>query len=174
MPRARVLKINRFTVMAMLQAARARVMGLSEDSAYSWGLNRAIWYAAAKRGFSGGGGGSGPGGGGGTGKPKPGKEYHLGRDLAYRGPNRSKLVFTLGGQIQTAAEFREKIASRFGGARNFEKAWKEATKIVSEADEELLQSGETFYSFVYKPRRDDLVKKWAAEFAPSGKSASSR
>ena len=158
--------------MAMLQAARARVMGLSEDSAYSWGLNRAIWYAAAKRGFSGGGGGSGPGGGG-TGKAKPGEEYHLGRDLAYRDPSRPGLVFTLGGQVQTAAEFREKIASRFGGARNFEKAWKEATTIVSEADEELLQSGETFYSFVYKPRRDDLVKKWAGEFAPPPKSAGS-
>jgi len=37
--------------MAVLQAARANVLGLPEDSAYSWGLDRAIFYAAAKRGF---------------------------------------------------------------------------------------------------------------------------
>ena len=158
--------------MAMLQAARARIMGLSEDSAFSWGLNRAIWYAAAKRGFSGGGGGSGAGGGG-TAKAKPGEEYHLGQDLAYRDPSSSTLVFILGGKVQTAAEFREKIASRFGRARGFRKAWDEATRIVSEADEDLLNSGETFYSLVYKPRRDDLVKKWTAEFASSRTSAGS-
>jgi hypothetical protein len=47
-------KIGRFQVMAILQAARAEALGLPEDSAYSWGLNRAIFYAAAKRGFRGG------------------------------------------------------------------------------------------------------------------------
>ncbi len=171
MPRARVLRINRFTVMAMLQAARARYLGLAEESAYSWGLNRAIWYAAAKKGFSGGGGGSGGSGKGGP-SAKAAEVYHLGQDFAYRAPDRSKVLFTLGGEIQTAEEFRAKIASRFGGARNFKKAWDEATRIVSEAGEELLSSGETFYSLVYKPRRDNLVQKWTEEFAPSPDSRS--
>lgn len=156
--------------MAMLQAARARHLGLSEESAYSWGLNRAIWYAAAKRGFSGGGGGSGGAGGGGK-KAKPGEEYRLGEDLAYRDPSKPKLLFTIGGEVQTAEEFRAKIASRFGSERNFRKAWEEATRIVSEAGENFLKSGETFYSQVYKPRRDDLVKKWKAEYEPSRESA---
>lgn len=168
MPQAQPLRINRFTVMAMLQAARARRLGLSEESAYSWGLNRAIWYAAAKRGFSGGGGG-GASGGGGEAKAKPGNVFRLGQDFAYRDPNESKILFTLGGKTQTEEEFRAKIASRFGGERNFKKAWSEATKIVSEADEEHLKSGEAFYSVVYKPRRDDLVAKWAEEFAPPRK-----
>ena len=172
MAQVRALRINRFTVMAMLQAARARHMGLPEESAYSWGLNRAIWYAAAKRGFSGGGGG-GAGPGGGEAKAKPGEVFHLGQDFAYRDPNSSKVLFTLGGKTQTEEEFRTKIASRFGGERNFRKAWAEATRIVSEADEDLLKSGETFYSLVYKPRRDDLVEKWTEEFAPSRKSAGS-
>ncbi len=167
MPQVRVLQINRFTVMAMLQAARARYLGLSEESAYSWGLNRAIWYAAAKRGFSGGGGGgTGHGAGGGESKAKTGDVFYLGQDFAYRDPGNPKVTFVLGGKPQTEAEFRAKIASRFGGARNFKKAWDEATRIVAEAGEELLKSGETFYSMVYKPRRDDLVAKWTEEFAP--------
>lgn len=37
--------------MALLQAARAYVLGLPTELANSWGLNRAIFYAAAKRGF---------------------------------------------------------------------------------------------------------------------------
>ncbi len=172
MPEVRALRINRFTVMAMLQAARARHMGLSEESAYSWGLNRAIWYAAAKRGFSGGGGGAGQGGG--EAKAKPGDVFYLGQDFAYRDPNSPKVVFTLGGKTQTGEEFRAKIASRFGGELNFRKAWDEATRIVSEADENLLKAGETFYALVYKPRRDDLVEKWRSEFAPPRKSADSR
>ncbi len=173
MPAAHPLRINRFTVMAMLQAARARRLGLPEDSAYSWGLNRAIWYAAAKRGFSGGGGGSGGPGGGGV-KAKPRNVFYLGQDFAYRDPGNPKIVFTLGGKAQTEAEFRAKIASRFGGERNFRRAWEEATRIVSEADEELLKSGETFYSQVYKPRRDDLVKKWTEEFGAAPERAPSR
>ena len=44
-------RVTRFVVMAVLQAARAQTLGLPHDSALSWGLNRAIFYAAAKRGF---------------------------------------------------------------------------------------------------------------------------
>lgn len=47
--------VGRFQVMATLQAARAFVLGMAIDSARSFGLNRAIFYAAAKRGFKGGG-----------------------------------------------------------------------------------------------------------------------
>ncbi len=160
--------------MAMLQAARAWHLGLSEESAYSWGLNRAIWYAAAKRGFSGGGGGSGGQGGGGEAKAKPANVYYLGQDFAYRDPDSPDLLFTLGGKDQTPEEFQSKIASRFGGRAGFRKAWDEAIKIVSEAGDELLKSGETFYSVVYKPRRDDLVAKWTDEFASRPEAKGSR
>ncbi|HUO43055.1 MAG TPA: hypothetical protein VMU35_08765 [Methylomirabilota bacterium] len=47
------MKIGRFQVMAILQAARAKQLGLPINEAKSWGLNRAIFYAAAKRGFKG-------------------------------------------------------------------------------------------------------------------------
>jgi hypothetical protein len=39
--------VGRFQVMATLQAARAKTLGLPMGSAKSWGLNRAIYYAAA-------------------------------------------------------------------------------------------------------------------------------
>ena len=44
-------RVTRFVVMAVLQAVRAQSLGLPHDSALSWGLNRAIFYAAAKQGF---------------------------------------------------------------------------------------------------------------------------
>ena len=46
--------VGRFQVMALLQAARATALGYPLDEAESFGLNRAIFYAAAKRGFKGG------------------------------------------------------------------------------------------------------------------------
>src|SRR5690349_21318884 len=46
--------VGRFQVMALLQAARAQALGYPLDEAESFGLNRAIFYAAAKRGFKGG------------------------------------------------------------------------------------------------------------------------
>jgi len=43
---------GRFQVMATLQAARAFLLGLILELAKSWGLNRVIFCAAAKRGFN--------------------------------------------------------------------------------------------------------------------------
>lgn len=162
MPAARPLRITRFTVMATLQAARARRLGLSEESAYSWGLNRAIFYAAAKRGFGGArqraeGGETLPG-------PVPENLYSLGNDEAYRDPNSKELLFTIGGETQTEEKFRKQVAVRFGSEENFHRAWNEAMETVGGFDEEVLRSGSSFYSQVYKPRRDDLVTKWSEQF----------
>ena len=159
-----MLRINRFTVMAMLQAARARHLGLPEGSAFSWGLNRAIFYAAAKRGFR-----------GATGAPKTGEpsirteerpSYSLGDEIAYRDPTSSLLSFTIGGETQTEALFIRQIASRFGAAPNFRKAWDEALAYVTGFPEEVLRSQREFYSVVYRPRRDALVSEWAGRYGP--------
>ena len=162
MPAKRALRINRFTVMAMLQAARAHRLGLSEPEAYSWGLNRAIFYAAAKKGFRG------SSREAKTGEPTPSPDprttYALGSDFAYRVPDSPDLLFEIGGEAQTPAEFERTIASRFGGAARFRQAWEEASAIVATFDEATLRSGSEFYSAVYRPRRDDLVAKWSAEF----------
>jgi hypothetical protein len=164
MPAKRSLKISRFIVMAMLQAARARKLGLEEASAYSWGLNRAIFYAAAKQGFRG------APSGGKTGEPAPpprdDEVFHLGDDMAYRDPASSTLAFTIGGETQTEAMFRKQIAARFGSDANFHRAWSEAMEIVGGFDEADLKSGRTFYASVYKPRRDELAGAWTERYVP--------
>lgn len=45
------ITITRFQVKALLQTARARKLGLNLKEAKSWGLNRALFYAAAKKGW---------------------------------------------------------------------------------------------------------------------------
>ncbi len=158
--------ISRFIVMAMLQAARARRLGLPQDSAYSWGLNRAIFFAAAKQGFRGGAspaGGSTAGEGGRPAAPEahPNREpYQVGEEFAFRDTSHSKLYFTIGDETQTEKEFERQIEARFGPRKNFERAWKEAEEIVAAADPSELASGHEFYARVYKPRRDELKDKW--------------
>ena len=163
MPEKRQRRINRFTVMAMLQAARAHRLGLPEPAARSWGLNRAIFYAAAKKGFRA------P-----TGLPISEEKrtaedrgvYYLGDEMAYRTKDPSELRFTIGGEPQTPEEFQRQIASRFGSEEHFREAWQSALEWVARFPEETLRSGRQFYSTVYKPRRDELVVDWGARYNP--------
>lgn len=159
------MAVGRFQVMALLQAARAYVLGLPRESAYSWGLNRAIFYAAAKKGFK-------------KALPPPRLEelfpqrraeeierlrkgfgvYHLGDEMAYSVEIDGKRLFTIGREIQTEEAFQKQVASRFKDA--FPKAWEEAVEICKSYDKGVLLSQRYFYETVYKPRRDELAKKW--------------
>ncbi|MGH2435669.1 MAG: hypothetical protein ACRDFA_01600 [bacterium] len=147
--------MGRFQVMATLQAARAHALGLPVESAKSWGLNRAIYYAAAKRGFKGESSGR---------KPRTPKgarrvfEHSFGDDKAYAVKSRGKTLFTIGGEIQRAEDFRRQIEARFAGT--FAGAWKEAAAIVGAHPKEVLESQNGFYMKVYRPRRDVLATKW--------------
>jgi len=150
------MKVSRFQVMALLQAARAYVLGLPLESAYSWGLNRAIFIAAAKRGFK----------GGGAGKPaKPGRTsrgkdaYFLGDDMAYKSERGGLLLFTIGGEIQTPEAFERQVKSRWGN--EFQSAWKEGLAHVQKFDRETLLSTDEFFRTVYRPVRDELAEKWS-------------
>jgi len=166
-------RITRFTVMSVLQAARASVLGLPKDSAYSWGLNKAIFFAAAKRGFKGGGGKS-TGGKFETSEKstkKPSGEdqdvFFLGSDKAFldrEASSKEKPLFTIGGETQTESDFKKQVAARFGSESNFEKAWNEAMEIVKGYDKGTLDSGSEFFDQVYKPRRDMLAQKWTETF----------
>jgi hypothetical protein len=151
-----VLAVGRFQVMALLQAARATVLGLPLESAYSWGLNRAIFIAAAKRGFKGSsGGGEGKGGSTSAGA----RVYHLGDDMAFKTERNGVLLFTIGGKVQTKEDFERQVRSRFGDT--FPEAWKEALAYVKEFDKEVLLSTDGFFRDVYRPRRDELAEKWS-------------
>jgi hypothetical protein len=142
--------------MALLQAARAHVLGLPLESAYSWGLNRAIFIAAAKRGFKG---GSGRGSGApGAKTSKSAQVYYLGDDMAFKKQKGGVLLFTIGGEVQTKEAFERQVKSRFGAT--FPAAWKEALVYVKTFDKETLLSADGFFASVYRPVRDQLAEKW--------------
>jgi hypothetical protein len=167
------MSVGRFQVMATLQAARAYVLGMPISSAKSFGLNRAIFYAAAKRGFKGKGG------------VKPPAEFKsrekkysdsdirkmqksftmtsIGDEAAYSVKIAGRQFFVMGSEVQSQDDFKRQIAKRFG--KNFSKAWKEAVKICKEHDKGVLKSQRYFYETIYKPRRDELAKKWTEEYA---------
>ncbi len=163
MPKA----VGRFQVMATLQAARALLLGLPEETAKSWGLNRAIFYAAAKRGF----------------KEKPipvtprtwetiertpvqetRDAYFLGDEMAYKAMEGERTYFTIGGELQTEEGFEAQIQSRFAG--KFNEAWEEALRIVKSFNTRVLLSQKAFYEEVYRPRRDELAAKWTEMTTP--------
>lgn len=153
------MAIGRFQVMTLLQAARAHVLGLPLESAYSWGLNRAIFIAAAKRGFKGGSAsGSGESGRGAKGGQKSKDTYFLGDDMAYKTDRAGVLLFTIGGKMQTKEEFDKRVRSRFGSS--YSSVWKEALDYVKGFDKEVLLSADGFFQTVYRPVRDELAEKW--------------
>lgn len=126
-------------------------------------MNRAIFYAAAKRGFK----GKPP-----TERPlaeiktRPIMEtldaYHLGSEMAYKTTGKDgKTYFTIGGQVQTEKDFERQIESRFSG--KFDRAWNEALDLVKHFDRDVLLSQRDFFELVYKPNRDELASKWTEE-----------
>jgi len=151
------MNVGRFQVMAVLQAARARELGFSETRAKSWGLNRAIFYAAAKRGFK-------------HANRRPGRERFgkktgakmgeafLGNEMGYTARKGNRTYFVIGGELQTEADFKRQIEGRFGNA--FSRAWKESLAIVHQYPKDVLSSQNRFFSEVYRPRRDELASKW--------------
>ena len=155
--------------MALLQAARAYTLGLPLESAHSWGLNKSIFIAAAKRGFRGGS-GAGKGGdrGGGSRTSEAKDVYHLGDDVAYKKDVDGTLLFTIGGEVQTEADFDRQVKARFGNF--FPAAWKEALAYIKGFDKETLLSTEGFFREVYRPVRDELAEKWTESSEPSTES----
>jgi hypothetical protein len=150
------MKVGRFQVMAVLQAARAKELGLSDTRAKSWGLNRAIFYAAAKRGFKT---RARPHGKGGRKTVEKAKEtFLLGDEMAYTSKKGARSYFMIGGTPQTEVDFDRQIASRFGA--HFNRAWKEALRIVNGYPDDVLRSQNRFFNEVYRPRRDELALKW--------------
>lgn len=154
------MTVGRFQIMSLLQAARAHILGLPLESAQSWGLNRATFIAAAKRGFKGGGG---PGGSGergpARGTSKAEDTYFLGDDMAYATQRAGVMLFTFGGKVQTKEEFDKRVRARFG--KTYGAAWKEALAYVRGFDKETLLSAEGFFRDVYKPVRDSWAEKYS-------------
>ncbi len=158
--------VSRFQVMALLQAARAKVLGYPLDEAQSFGLNRAIFYAAAKRGFKGATSAKYPGeqhtfkGTSGKHIAQTVREDALGNEIAYYVEMEGKKRYVMGDEIQEPEDFTREVEQRFGKA--FPKAWEQALQIVEQTDRAALESQRKFYEEVYQPRRDELAKAWSA------------
>ncbi|KPJ74056.1 hypothetical protein AMJ52_02100 [candidate division TA06 bacterium DG_78] len=162
------MAVGRFQVMATLQAARAYVLGLPITSAKSFGLQRAIFYAAAKRGFKG------------KGRVQPPKQFSMiekklsqkeikkiqksftmttiGDEAAYSVELDGKKLFVIGSEIKTDKDFERQVERRFGNT--FKNVWKEAVALCKKYDKGVLLSQRYFYETIYKPQRDELAKKW--------------
>jgi hypothetical protein len=160
------MSVGRFQVMALVQAARAFELGLPLESALSWGLTKAIFYAAAKRGFKGHAAPSGTSGAptgrpvrGGAPKAETREEYYLGDDMAYKAQKGRKVQFMIGGKVQTKEDFQRQIEARFEG--HFEEAWREALDYVRHFPRETLLSANGFFADVYRPKRDEFAEKWS-------------
>jgi hypothetical protein len=156
-------RITRFQVMAVLQAARAFHLGLDMNEAKSWGLNRALFYAAAKRGWE-------------RAKSLGTKRsvitefqisrslhdpvYVLGGEKAFRSRNYTQgLRFKFGHEVQTPEDFDRQVKNRFG--HDWELIWAEALSIIQSADRRDLDIQSRFFNNIYKPRRDELAMRWS-------------
>jgi hypothetical protein len=157
--------VGRFQVMALLQAARAKNLGYPLDEAESFGLNRAIFYAAAKRGFKGATSAKHPG------EPRvfketPGEssthtiqEDVIGNEKAYYVEKEGKKRYVMGDEVMEPEDFQRQVAQRFGKA--YPQAWEQALQLVGQTERATLESQRKFYEEVYKPRRDELAKTWS-------------
>ncbi|MEN3046954.1 MAG: hypothetical protein ABDH49_08290 [Candidatus Hydrothermales bacterium] len=152
--------IGRFEVMATLQAARAYFLGKSLVEAKSFGLNRAIFYAAAKRGFK-------VKLKNGEFKEKGGKKVkrenitvdRIGDEEAFCVEVEGKRYYVIGGEIITEKTFEKQVERKFKG--KWDIFFEEALNIIKSFDREVLLSQRKFYEIVYKPLRDRLAFKWS-------------
>ena len=86
------------------------------------------------------------------------KVYFLGNEMAYTAKKSNRTFFTIGDELQTEADFKRQIESRFGN--RYATAWKESLAIVHKYPKEVLLSQNHFFNQVYRPRRDELASKW--------------
>jgi hypothetical protein len=149
--------------MAVLQAARARALGLDPDEAKSWGLNRALFYAAAKHAWQ-------RAKAAGARRPvideyqasraRHDPVYVLGGEKAFRVRDlKGGLRFKFGQAIQRPEDFDRQIKDRFV---DWKSAWAEAADIIRSHPRRDLDIQSRFFKNVYQPRRDWLAERWSS------------
>ncbi len=161
MPRS---KIGRFQVMALLQAARYYLLNEDINKAESFGLNRAIFYAWAKR--SGGkprrryaAGAATPS------MPTPSKSIErVGNEAAYITESG---LFTIGDEVQRPEDYDREIAQRIEPFIPYREAWKASLNYLKTFPKEILLDQRQFYEKVYLPVRDHFDEV-AKRFSKSG------
>jgi len=147
--------IGRFEVMALLQAARYYLLTGDIEKAKSFGLNRAIFYAWAKKHLKA--------------KPPPktvvdgvktyigdreGIEY-VGDEGAYISKNG---YFKIGDEEQKPIDYDRQVARRISLTVPYEKAWEAALEYLRGIPKTILLSQQKFFSRVYEPVRDSFIE----------------
>ena len=151
-------RVGRFQVMGLLQAARYYLLYGDLEKAKSFGLNRAIFYAWAKK----------------RGQVAARKAYGSGTAVRTRTSSKGregvKLVeaageeafqapsgfFTMGGEEQRPEDYDRQIAEKIESVVPYERAWEAALKYLRKFPKHILLDPKKFYEKVYKPVRDDF------------------
>lgn len=143
-------KIGRFQAMGLLQAARYYLLTGDLERAKSFGLNRAVFYAWAKRYardriVS-------------AKRPPPPRDGRrvemLGDEGAYVSP---RGWFALGDVEQTPSDYDKQIAKKIDAVIPYEEAWRAALEYLKSFPRSVLLDQQRFFNEVYKPVRDDLL-----------------
>ena len=152
--------VGRFQVMGLLQAARYYILYGDLPKAKSFGLNRAIFYAwAKKRGSL-------------VASRKAYRGAYRAPKVVYKDKEGRKLVnvagedafvspsgyFIMGDQEQRPEDFDREIAEKINAVIPFSKAWRAALNYVGSFPKQVLGNPRKFYERVYKPVRDDFLK----------------
>ena len=161
-------EIERFNVMAILQAARYYLLTGDLDKAKSFGLNRAIFYAYLKyygrfkaysrRGEAG--------------------SAHITDSETKEGEVRSSKAsipvedgvevsndgfFIIGDKVQTPEDFDRNVVRKVEVIMPFDVVWEAALKYVARFPRHILVDPQKFYKHVYEPVRDGFIKKVVKE-----------
>ncbi|MEL9940433.1 MAG: hypothetical protein QW348_06295 [Ignisphaera sp.] len=161
--------IDRFNVMALLQAARYYLLTGDIEKAKSFGLNRAIFYAYLKyygrfKAYA---------------KRKEGvKEAEQTapslEGFEAKGSSKSLPIedgvetssdgfFMIGGRVQTPEDFDRNVVRKVEVVAPFDIVWEATLKYVSRFPRHILVDPQKFYKHVYEPVRDGFMKKVVEE-----------
>ncbi|PNV77626.1 MAG: hypothetical protein C0200_05210 [Thermoproteota archaeon] len=156
LPLSAVEKIGRFQVMALLQAARYYLLKGDVEKAKSFGLNRAIFYAWAKR----------------SGKPLPHRRRTAGasapsipshaREIEALGNENAYVneegFFVIGSEVQRPEDYDREVVKRIEDFIPYDEAWNAAISYLKSFPRDVLLDQRKFYEKVYLPIRDRFIE----------------
>lgn len=159
--RKTTVKVGRFQVMALLQAARYYLLTGDLEKAKSFGLNRAIFYAWAKY----------------HGRERVFKRKRVTREVETIVERGKKLVyigdegafisergwFKIGDKEQLPKDYDREIARKIDTVVPYDLAWRKAIEYLKQFPRKVLLSQRKFYEEAYKRVRDSFFEKIVKE-----------
>ncbi len=160
--RKTTVKVGRFQVMALLQAARYYLLTGDLEKAKSFGLNRAIFYAWAKY----------------HGRERVFKRRRVvrevetatvekGKKLVYVGDEGAFVSergwFKIGDKEQLPSDYDREIAKKINAVVPYNLAWEKAIEYLKKFPKEVLLSQRKFYEEAYKRVRDNFFERIVKE-----------